>query len=101
MLGSVTELIDDGLGHHGDAEVAAGLIDLAVNVRRQPMPAWLADPIAASLTGLAGYPVATEATEAIAARHRRDPAEVLLTAGAAQAFVLLAQAFRGARRPVV
>jgi len=101
MLGSVTELIDDGLGHHGDAEVAAGLIDLAVNVRRQPMPAWLADPIAASLTGLAGYPVATEATAAIAARHRRDPAEVLLTAGAAQAFVLLAQAFRGARRPVV
>ena len=80
---------------------ATGLIDLAVNVRRQPLPAWLAGPIAASLTELAAYPDATAATAAVAARHGRDPAEVLLTAGAAQAFVLLAQALRGARRPVV
>ncbi|WP_433828796.1 Rv2231c family pyridoxal phosphate-dependent protein CobC [Actinoplanes sp. CA-015351] len=89
------------LDHHGDAEVGAGLIDLAVNVRRQPMPAWLAEPITASLGALAAYPDARPATEAVAARHRRDPAEVLLTAGAAQAFVLLAQALRGARRPIV
>jgi histidinol-phosphate aminotransferase len=89
------------LQHHGDAEVAPGLVDLAVNVRRQPMPAWLSEPIAASLTQLAAYPDATAATAAVAARHRRDPAEVLLTAGAAQGFVLLAQTFRGARRPVV
>jgi len=97
----VTKPIDEGLGHHGDAEVAPGLIDLAVNVRREPMPAWLADPITASLSTLAAYPDATAATAAVAARHRRDPAEVLLTAGAAEAFVLLAQAFRAARRPVV
>jgi histidinol-phosphate aminotransferase len=89
------------LGHHGDTEVAAGLVDLAVNVRHQPMPGWLAEPIAASLAHLSAYPDATAATAAVAARHRRDPAEVLLTAGAAQAFVLLAQALRGARRPVV
>jgi histidinol-phosphate aminotransferase len=89
------------LGHHGDSEVGAGLVDLAVNVRHEPMPAWLAEPIAASLTRLAAYPDATGATAAVAARHRRDPAEVLLTAGAAQAFVLLAQALRGCRRPVV
>ncbi|GIF08588.1 aminotransferase [Actinoplanes siamensis] len=89
------------LDHHGDAEVGAGLIDLAVNVRHQEMPAWLADPIRESLGRLAAYPDATAATAAVAARHRRDPAEVLLTAGAAQAFVLLAQALRGARRPVV
>jgi histidinol-phosphate aminotransferase len=99
--GAVTNPIDDRLAHHGDAELAPGLVDLAVNVRRQPMPAWLAEPIAASLTRLAAYPDAAEATAAVAARHRRDPAEVLLTAGAAQAFVLIAQAFRGARRPVV
>jgi histidinol-phosphate aminotransferase len=97
----VTKLIDHGLGHHGDAELAPGLVDLAVNVRRQPMPVWLAEPIAASLTGLAAYPDATEARAAVASRHRRDPAEVLLTAGAAQAFVLIAQALRGARKPVV
>ena len=89
------------LGHHGDSEVGAGLIDLAVNVRRAPMPRWLADPVAASLTGLAAYPDQGEAIEAVAARHRRDRGEVLLTAGAAQAFVVLAQALRGARRPVV
>ncbi len=89
------------LGHHGDTEVGAGLIDLAVNVRRAPMPAWLSEPLQASLSSLAAYPEATGATAAVAARHHRDPAEVLLTAGAAQAFVLLAQALRGARRPVV
>jgi histidinol-phosphate aminotransferase len=92
---------DHDLGHHGDAEVDDRLVDLAVNVRHQPMPAWLAEPIAASLSRLAAYPDAGAATAAVAARHRRDPAEVLLTAGAAQAFVLLAQALRGARRPVV
>ncbi len=42
-----------------------------------------------------------EATAAVAARHGRAPGEVLLTAGAAQAFVLLAQTLRGVRRPVV
>ena len=98
---AVTKLIEDPLGHHGDAEVRPGLVDLAVNVRRQPRPAWLADPIAASLGELAGYPDPAEATAAVAARHGRDPGEVLLTAGAAQAFVLLAQAFRDAHRPVV
>ncbi|MBM2623558.1 threonine-phosphate decarboxylase [Actinoplanes sp. LDG1-06] len=89
------------LGHHGDAEVGAGLIDLAVNVRHEPRPAWLAEPLRQSLDDLAAYPDATAATAAVARRHGRDPREVLLTAGAAQAFVLLAQALRGARRPVV
>lgn len=99
MLDRVT--LEPDLSHHGDAEVAPGLVDLAVNVRRQPMPAWLADPIAASLTELAAYPDEIFATSAVAARHGRDQGEVLLTAGAAQAFVLIAQALRGARRPVV
>ena len=89
------------LSHHGDTEVAPGLVDLAVNVRRAPMPSWLAEPIAASLSRLAAYPDCSAAAAAVAARHRRDRAEVLLTAGAAQGFVLLAQALRGARRPVV
>ncbi len=89
------------LGHHGDAEVAAGLVDLAVNVRLAPLPDWLAGPIAASLGELAAYPDPRPATAAVAARHGRPADEVLLTAGAAQGFVLLAQALRGARRPVV
>jgi histidinol-phosphate aminotransferase len=93
--------VDHDLGHHGDAEVGGGLIDLAVNVRRNPLPPWLAEPIAASLTELAAYPDGSTAVEAVAARHGRDRKEVLLTAGAAQGFVLIAQALRAARRPVV
>ena len=89
------------LGHHGDTEVGDGLVDLAVNVRHEPMPAWLSAPIAEALTQLRAYPKDREATAAVASRHRRDPSEVLLTAGAAQAFVLLAQALRDFRRAVV
>jgi histidinol-phosphate aminotransferase len=89
------------LAHHGDREVAADLVDLAVNVRSDPMPEWLAAPLTRSLAELASYPDPRPATAALAARHRRPVGEILLTAGAAQAFVLIAQAFRDARRPVV
>ncbi|MCW3815663.1 Rv2231c family pyridoxal phosphate-dependent protein CobC [Micromonospora sp. DR5-3] len=89
------------LGHHGDAEVAPGLVDLAVNVRRAPMPDWLADPLVAALGELAAYPDPGPARAAVAARHGRTPEEVLLTAGAAEGFVLIARALRDARRPVV
>jgi histidinol-phosphate aminotransferase len=97
----VSDPAEPDLHHHGDAETAAGLVDLAVNVRHQPMPAWLADPVRATLTQLAAYPDDREAVAAVAARHGREHDEVLLTAGAAQAFVLIAQALRDARRPVV
>jgi len=80
------------LRHHGDAEVADGLIDLAVNVRTGTPPSWLAERIAASLTGLAAYPDGRAARHAVAVRHGRPDGEVLLTAGAAEAFVLLARA---------
>ncbi|WP_329130581.1 Rv2231c family pyridoxal phosphate-dependent protein CobC [Streptomyces sp. NBC_01476] len=83
---------DYDLGHHGDAETGDGLTDLAVNVRDGTPPAWLADRIAASLTGLAAYPDGRAARHAVALRHGRPDAEVLLTAGAAEAFVLLARA---------
>ncbi|HTF11958.1 MAG TPA: Rv2231c family pyridoxal phosphate-dependent protein CobC [Asanoa sp.] len=89
------------LGHHGDAEVGPGLVDLAVNVRQAPLPPWLADPVAASLGNLASYPDPAPARLALAARHGRDPSSILLTAGAAQAFVLIAQAYREAALPVV
>ena len=89
------------LGFHGDAETGPGLVDLAVNVRTDPPPDWLAGPIAASLDDLARYPDPAPARAALAARHRRPPDEVLLTAGAAQAFTLIAQGLRGASRPVV
>ena len=89
------------LDHHGDREVGPGLVDLAVNVRHAPPPEWLAGPLRDSLADLAGYPDPGPARAAVAARHGRPPAEVLLTAGAAEAFVLLARALVDARRPVV
>ncbi|MGW6569387.1 Rv2231c family pyridoxal phosphate-dependent protein CobC [Streptomyces sp. NPDC054975] len=89
------------LRHHGDAEVRdEKLIDLAVNVRTHTPPEWLRARIADSLTGLAQYPDGRVARAAVAERHDLPPGRVLLTAGAAEAFVLLARALP-ARRPVV
>ena len=92
MIGSMPDL-----RFHGDAELAPGLVDLAVNVRPGPMPGWLREPVAAALDDLAAYPDDRRAREAVAARHGRPPDEVLLTAGAAQAFTLIAQALRPER----
>jgi histidinol-phosphate aminotransferase len=89
------------LRHHGDREVGPGLVDLAVNVRVPQPPRWLLERIAATLPGLAAYPDAGPATAAVAAAHGRAPEQVLLTAGAAEAFVLLARALRPRRAVVV
>ncbi|WP_067477727.1 Rv2231c family pyridoxal phosphate-dependent protein CobC [Actinomadura hibisca] len=79
------------LRHHGDAEVGGGLLDFAVNVRTGTPPDWLAERIRASVADLAAYPDPTSARHAVARRHGRAADEVLLTAGAAEAFVLLAR----------
>ncbi|WP_046469501.1 Rv2231c family pyridoxal phosphate-dependent protein CobC [Allosalinactinospora lopnorensis] len=88
------------LRHHGDAETGPGLLDFAVNVRTGTPPQWLAERISASVADLAAYPDPAPARRAVARRHRCDPAGVLLTAGAAEAFVLLARVLRP-RRAVV
>ncbi|MFG2331400.1 Rv2231c family pyridoxal phosphate-dependent protein CobC [Streptomyces sp. NPDC048604] len=89
------------LRHHGDAEVRdEKLIDLAVNVRTNTPPDWLRERIAASLLELAAYPDGRAARAAVAERHDLPAERVLLTAGAAEAFVLLARALP-VRRPVV
>jgi histidinol-phosphate aminotransferase len=87
------------LTHHGDADLVPGLVDLAVNVRSGGTPGWLAAVIRAA--DIAPYPDQRDAVEAVAARHRRAPGEVLLTAGAAEAFVLLARALRPRHAVVV
>ncbi|GAA5028594.1 Rv2231c family pyridoxal phosphate-dependent protein CobC [Actinopolymorpha pittospori] len=91
---------DVDLRHHGDSEVGPGLVDLAVNVRAGTPPTWLRDVLVRSLEEVAAYPDSTTARAAVAARHGRPVEEVLLTAGAAEAFVLLARALRP-RRPTV
>ena len=85
-------MVHDPLRHHGDSEVGPGLLDLAVNVRGDAPPPWLLGRLDRALRQLARYPDARPATQTVAKRHDRDPEEVLVTAGAAEAFVLLARA---------
>ncbi|WP_243744693.1 Rv2231c family pyridoxal phosphate-dependent protein CobC [Streptomyces hainanensis] len=85
----------DPLRHHGDEELrdAEGpLVDLAVNVRAGTPPRWLRERLTAALDGLAAYPDPRAARRAVARRHGLPEECVLLTAGAAEAFVLLARA---------
>jgi histidinol-phosphate aminotransferase len=87
------------LGHHGDRDLGPGLVDLAVNVRATPD--WLRSVVASALTDLASYPDPGRARAATAERHGRPDEEVLLTAGAAEAFVLLGRALRPRHAVVV
>jgi histidinol-phosphate aminotransferase len=82
------------LDFHGDRELADGLVDLAVNVRPGTPPPWLRKVIRAATDDIAAYPDPAAATEAVARRHGRPSPEVLVTAGAAEAFTLIARAFR-------
>lgn len=93
----------DPLRHHGDAEAAAGLVDFAVNVHGCAPPDWLQRRLAARLPDLARYPSAAEERRArgvVAQRHGRDAEEVLLLAGAAEGFTLLA-ALEPARAAII
>jgi len=81
----------DPLRHHGDSEATEGLVDFAVNVYDGPRPAWLDSALRSALEDLGHYPSATQAEQAIAVRHSRDATEVLATAGAAEAFTLVAR----------
>ena len=92
---------DVDLRHHGDREVTSDLLDFAVNVRLSTPPRWLRDRLVAGLDDLAAYPDPASATAAVARRHHRDPSDVLLTSGAAEAFVLLARALRPSQAVVV
>ncbi|MEZ0580424.1 Rv2231c family pyridoxal phosphate-dependent protein CobC [Nocardioides sp. MH1] len=91
--------MDDPLRHHGDVEVG-DLLDLAVNVYDGPRPPWLDDALHASLAGVGDYPSTEQAAAAVAHHHARPVEDVLVTAGAAEAFTLVAR-LRPWRRPVV
>lgn len=88
------------LRHHGDAEVGEGLVDFAVNVFEGARPGWLDDALAASLLEVGAYPNPAEAERALARRHGRSSDDVLATAGAAEAFGLIAR-MRPWQRPVI
>ena len=86
--------------HHGDVEVSHGLLDFAVNVYPGPRPPWLDRALTASLAEVGSYPTTVAAEQALAGLHGRAPEEVLATAGAAEAFSLLAR-LRPWQMPVV
>jgi cobyrinic acid a,c-diamide synthase len=88
------------LRHHGDSDIADGLIDLAVNVRLSRPPGWLVKIINGATDRLAAYPRPEAARDAIATAHRVDADQVLPTSGGAEAFGLLARALPWSR-PVV
>lgn len=92
--------LGDPLRHHGDSEARAGLADFAVNVYPGERPGWLDRALHAAIDQSAAYPDAAPAHAAIAGYHGRKRDEVLATAGAAEAFTLIARA-RSWRKPVV
>jgi len=89
------------LHHHGDADIAGHLVDFAVNVRLPAPPAWLAEAINATTGNLGSYPRPGAAIAAVATRHQRPLDQVLLTAGGAEAFTLLARAIQPRQAVVV
>lgn len=90
----------DPLRHHGDVEARGAALDFAVNVYDGPRPPWLDAALLASLSDVGTYPSADRAQAVVAAHHGRPLDEALVTAGAAEAFTLVAR-LRAWRRPVV
>lgn len=76
------------------------MLDLAVNVYDGPRPPWLDAALRSSLDAVGAYPDPSAAQAAVAAHHGRAEEDVLVTAGAAEAFTLVAR-LRPWRRPVV
>jgi histidinol-phosphate aminotransferase len=86
---------------HGDTVASQGQLDFAVNVIPGGPPAWLRGELLAAFGRVGEYPDDRPAAAALAARHRRDPAEVLPINGSAEAFWLLASVLRPAHPVVV
>lgn len=92
--------VGDPLRHHGDRDAGEGYLDFAVNVFAGERPAWLDRALHAAVGASAAYPDPAPAHAAIARYHGRSRGEVLATAGAAEAFTLIAR-LRPWRIPVV
>ena len=89
------------LHHHGDRDVAEGLVDLAVNVRLSAPPDWLARSSTSTTQHLAAYPNTDAATKAIAEAHGVTGRSGAADRRRRRAFTLLARAFRPERPLIV
>jgi cobyrinic acid a,c-diamide synthase len=83
--------LSDPLRHHGDVEADGTVRDFAVNTYPGPRPGWLDRALHDAVDDAATYPDPEPARAAIARRHHRPGDEILPTAGAAEAFALLAR----------
>lgn len=83
------------------AQPPADRLDLADHAPAPAPPAWLLGRLERSLHRLGAAPDPRAAVRAVARRHDRDEAEVLLTAGASDALVLLCRVLRPQRAVVV
>ncbi|HEY6759412.1 MAG TPA: aminotransferase class I/II-fold pyridoxal phosphate-dependent enzyme [Baekduia sp.] len=90
-------MIDDV---HGDVWARGAVADHAVNVATGGPPGWLRAALVEALEELGTYPDEAEAVAVVAARHGRDPGEVVMLNGAAHGFRLIADVLRP-RSPVV
>jgi histidinol-phosphate/aromatic aminotransferase/cobyric acid decarboxylase-like protein/adenosyl cobinamide kinase/adenosyl cobinamide phosphate guanylyltransferase len=79
------------LSAHGDRMVPDGALDFAVNVHADAPPSHVRAALDAALDRAGRYPDEASAAGAVARRHRRPRDEVLVTAGAAEAFAVLAR----------
>lgn len=85
----------DLLRQHGDRDVRPGDSDHAVNVLAGGPPEWLQAQLRDALEhDTDRYPDERDAIAAIAARHSRDPDEIVPTNGAAEALWLIPAALR-------
>lgn len=85
---------------HGDVLARTAELDFAVSVWPAPWPPRLGEALEEAL-GRPGYPDERAARAAVAQRHGRDPAEVMLVNGACEAFWLLAHTLRPRRAACV
>ncbi|MDL9948474.1 cobyrinate a,c-diamide synthase [Gordonia sp. ABSL11-1] len=91
----------DPLRHHGDSETGDNLIDFAVNVYPEPRPEWLEEALRRGLAAATAYPNAADARTALGNRHCRPDADVLPTAGAAEAFTLIGRLAKWHRPTII
>ena len=83
------------------AERPTDQLDLSGSAPSPAPPAWLLGRLERSLHRLGAAPEPRAAVRAVARRHESDEANVLLTAGASDALVLLARVLRPQRAVVV